>query len=112
MQREARGPVQPITCRQRGPGCHLHANGVIGGGGSMAGGGPMLSCQLRRFWREHGTVRSRQAASVETHLLVLIWSTKAIYTLLNQTCRMHAPPPPSPSPPLAHGHCQGLSNTN
>lgn len=74
--------------------------------------GPMLSCQLRRFWREHGTVRSRQAASVETHLLVLIWSTKAIYTLLNQTCRMHAPPPPSPSPPLARGHCQGLSSTN
>lgn len=99
MHREASGPVQPITCRQRGSAVIYMLMVLLEG--MKTGQGAMLCCQLRRFSREHGTVQSIQAASVETHLLVLIWSTKSIYTLLNRTCRMHAAPP-LPPPLLWH----------
>lgn len=89
--REARGPVQPITCRQRGSAVIYMLMVLLEG--MKTGQGAMLCCQLRRVLKEHGTVQNIQAASVETHLLVLIWSTKSIYMLLNQTCRMRAPPP-------------------
>lgn len=99
MHREARGPAQPLTCRQRGSAVIYMLMVLLEG--VKTGQGGMLCCQLRGFLREHGTVQSIRAASVEAHLLVLIWSTKSIYTLLNQTCRMHAPPP-LPHPLLWH----------
>lgn len=92
MHREGGGLVQPISRRPRGSAVIYMLMLLLEG--MKTGQGVTLCCQWRRFSRDRSTVRGVQPASLETHLLVLIWSTKSIYTLLNQMCRMPAPAPP------------------
>lgn len=58
MHREARGPAQPLTCKQKGLSCHLHANGVIGGNENGAGGHAVLPVEevLEGTW--HSAARA------------------------------------------------------